>query len=197
MQHMGEGIPNKTNKTENEPEVDMSYVEMATGEKAPEAQSPESSETPEKSAEFPEDLGNEYVSKISETTEAIYKKIQEHPEIKDDENAAIFMKHLNHVKSSFSGQAPNTETFSLVELHAGTNPYNADSLNADIEGYKNLLSESSDGPSTLKTLESGIKSQIAYFEAVRSAIDATVSEIEVKKRLAGNTESQDSTLETQ
>jgi hypothetical protein len=194
---MGEGMPDKSKKTESEPEVDMSYVEMATGEKAPQAQKAESSETPEISAEFPEDLGNEYVSKISETTEAIYKKIQTHPEIKDDENAAIFMKHLNHVKFSFSGQAPNTETFSLVELNADTNPYDADSLNADIEGYKNLLSESSDGPSTLKTLESAIKSQIAYFEAVKSAIDATVSEIEVKKRLAGNAESQDSTLETQ
>lgn len=204
---MGEGIPNKTDKTEIQPEVDMSYVEMATGEKGPQAGSPESSETPEENVEFPSDLANEYVSKVSETTEAIYKKIQEHPELKNNENTSIFMKHLNNVKASFSGQREvNAESFSLVELFASTNPYNADSLNADIEEYKKALSESNegkgplaemDGPAALKTLDSAVKGQIAYFEAVKSAVDATVSEIEVRQRLAGSTESQDTTLETQ
>ena len=191
-QHMGEGIPKKT---EQEVEVDMSYVEMATGEKAPKKQIPESAENERENVEFPSELGVEYVSKISGIVEAINKTKQEHPELQSEANSHIFAKHLESVNKSFGHE--NGGPYSFFELFSTQNNITTEDLEGDVTDYRKGLAEWGEGKGpladkvgseVLKLVKADIGGRIAYFEAVKAALDATVSEIEVRRRLVGKPE---------
>ncbi|MDB4992450.1 MAG: hypothetical protein JWL75_695 [Parcubacteria group bacterium] len=183
-------------KRDQEPAVDTSYLDMATRETSPTAVAPEVAETAAEEMTFPEAEAEAYSTQATELVESIQKEIQANPDIKEGEGAKLLAENLAKL------DAKNTIfAYSYMDIVSDTGDRIKESIPDGLEDAKKVFERiSEDGendPTTgwnkanaAQETQNAFATQIRYLEGVKAAVQTTAAQLEVKKRLAGNSAEQ-------
>lgn len=151
----------QTNETADSEEV--SYSDSAMKKFVPESKAGGS--TPEEIA-FSAEQAEEYLEQAATLVDSIYETVQEHPEFKEGVGAEFLKANLKNVLNKEPIFA-----YSYLYITAPTNRQTKDSIRSGLDAV-------------VGDKQKAVSDQIIYLEAVKAAVNTTLRQLEVMKRLA-------------